>query len=292
MKRLITQDKVVAVVGPDLSSTVRAVMPLVEESKMISYVMTPVIKPPAGSYMLGIYPIQEYAYEAQMVWLKKKNLTKLGVLASTDTTGQKEGVKFLRELAGKYGITLNVENFNLQDVDVTPQLLNLQRGGAQAIMAAMSGKPFAVVAKGMKQLNMKLPLLASTGAVTKTLGELLKGYRARGPAGTHPLKMVVAEQLPNSDENKGRILELIKAYRAGVQGGHRPLRRRGLGRHRHPAQGGGRGRPRPHEDARLAGADAPVRRHGVHRHHEAGRSPRVRPRGLRPRALQGREVRA
>ena len=88
MKRLVTQDKVTAVVGPDLSSTVRAVMPLVEEAKVISFVMTPVIKPPAGSYVFGIYPIQEHAYEAELVWLKKKNLTKLGVLASTDTTGQ------------------------------------------------------------------------------------------------------------------------------------------------------------------------------------------------------------
>jgi branched-chain amino acid transport system substrate-binding protein len=178
-------------------------MPLVEESKVISFVMTPVIKPPSGSYVFGIYPIQEYAYEAELIWLKKKGLTKLGVLASTDTHGA-GSVKFLRELAGKHGITLAVENFNLQDVDVTPQLLTLQRGGAQAIMAAMSGKPFAVVAKGMKQLNMKTPLLGlHGGGPTKTSAANSSAWPSSRSALIAPtLKVMVAEQLPDTDENK------------------------------------------------------------------------------------------
>jgi branched-chain amino acid transport system substrate-binding protein len=97
MKRLITQDKVTAVIGPDFSSTVRAVLPLVEEAKIVAWGMTPVITPPAGSYMFASFPIQEYAYEQEIVWFKKRGLNTLGILASTDTTGQ-EGVKFLREI--------------------------------------------------------------------------------------------------------------------------------------------------------------------------------------------------
>src|SRR5262249_16356860 len=140
VKRLITQDKVAAIVGPDFSSTVRAVIPIIDEAKIVTYALTPVIKPAAGSYMFAAYPIQEYAYERELVWFKDRGLKTLGVLASTDTTGQ-EGVLFLRALAQRYGITLVVEQFNIQDVDVSPQLLNLQRRGAQAIMAAVSGKP-------------------------------------------------------------------------------------------------------------------------------------------------------
>lgn len=211
MKRLINQDKVAAIVGPDFSSTVRAVIPLVEEAKIVTYVLTPVIKPGPGSYMFAAWPIQEYAYEAELAWFKKRGLSKLGVLASTDTTGQ-EGVKFLRGIGQRLGISLVVEQFNIQDVDVTAQLLNLQRGGAQGIMAAVSGKPFAVVAKGMKQLNMKLPLLASTGSVTKTLGDLLKGIEPETLV-LPTLKIFVAEQLPQNDEQRPAIMNFMKLYK-------------------------------------------------------------------------------
>src|SRR6516165_11151725 len=61
IKRLTTQDRVSAIVGPDFSSTVRAVIPLIDEAKIVTYVMTPVIKPAAHSYMFAGFPIQEYA---------------------------------------------------------------------------------------------------------------------------------------------------------------------------------------------------------------------------------------
>ena len=211
MKRLITQDKVQAIVGPDFSSTVRAVIPIVDEAKIVTYVMTPVIKPAAGSYMFASFPIQEFAYEAQLDWFKKKGLKTLGVLASTDTTGQ-EGVKFLREIAQHKGLNIVVEQFSIQDVDVPPQLLGLQRKGAQGIMAAVSGKPFAVVAKGMKQLNMNVPLLASTGSVTKTLGELLKGIEPETLL-LPTVKMFVADQLPPNDPQVAPITALRNAYK-------------------------------------------------------------------------------
>jgi branched-chain amino acid transport system substrate-binding protein len=211
MKRLITQDKVTAIVGPDFSSTVRAVIPIVEEAKIVTYVMTPVIVPPAGSYMFAAFPIQEYAYEQELVWFKKRGFNTLGVLASTDTTGQ-EGVKFLREIGQRVGVNLVVEQFNIQDVDVSPQLLNLQRRGAQGIMAAVSGKPFAVVAKGMKQLNMDVPLLASTGSVTNTLGELLKGIEPKTLL-LPTLRIFVADQLPEGDPQVPTITKLRKLYK-------------------------------------------------------------------------------
>jgi branched-chain amino acid transport system substrate-binding protein len=211
MKRLITQDKVTAVIGPDFSSTVRAVMPLVEESKIVTWGMTPVIVPPAGSYMFASFPIQEYAYEQEIVWFKKRGLNTLGILASTDTTGQ-EGVKFLREITQRHGVTLVVEQFNIQDVDVSPQLLNLQRKGAQGIMAAVSGKPFAVVAKGMKQLNMNVPLLASTGSVTNTLGELLKDIEPETLL-LPTTRMFVADQLQQNDPQLPAITKLRAQYK-------------------------------------------------------------------------------
>jgi branched-chain amino acid transport system substrate-binding protein len=211
MKRLITQDKVTAIVGPDFSATVRAVIPIVDEAKIVTYVMTPVIKPAANSYMFASWPIQEYAYERQLAWFKKRGLNTLGVLASTDTTGQ-EGVKFLRELGQRMGVNLAVEQFNIADVDVSPQLLNLQRRGAQGIMAAVSGKPFAVIAKGMKQLNMRVPLLASTGSVTNTLGELLKGIEPETLL-LPTVRFLVADQLPANDPQREPIMQLKKIYK-------------------------------------------------------------------------------
>ena len=211
IKRLTTQDRVSAIVGPDFSSTVRAVIPLIDEAKIVTYVMTPVIKPAPHSYMFAGFPIQEYAYQRELAWFKNRGLKTLGVLASTDTTGQ-EGVKFLKELAQRVGVDLVIEQFNIQDVDVSPQLLNLQRQGAQGLLAAVSGKPFAVVAKGMKQLNMNVPLLASTGSVTNTLGELLKGIEPETLL-LPTVKIFVADQLQPDDPQVEPITKLRNAYK-------------------------------------------------------------------------------
>jgi len=97
-------------------------------------------------------------------------------------------------------------------VDVSPQLLNLQRQGAQGLLAAVSGKPFAVVAKGMKQLNMNVPLLASTGSVTNTLGELLKGIEPETLL-LPTVKIFVADQLQPDDPQVEPITKLRNAYK-------------------------------------------------------------------------------
>lgn len=79
-------------------------------------------------------------------------------------------------------------------------------------MAAVSGKPFAVVAKGMKQQGMKVPLLASTGAVTNTLGQLIKGIEPETLV-LPTVRIFVADQIPTSDRQYGPISNLRKVYK-------------------------------------------------------------------------------
>src|SRR5215831_4466949 len=50
MKRLIAEDKVSFVLGPDFSATVRAALPVSEEAKVPVLFMTPIVEPKPDSY--------------------------------------------------------------------------------------------------------------------------------------------------------------------------------------------------------------------------------------------------
>jgi branched-chain amino acid transport system substrate-binding protein len=64
----------------------------------------------------------------------------------------------------------------------------------------------------MKQLSMKMPLLASTGSVTNTLGQLLKGIEPETLL-LPTVRIFVADQIPSSDTQYGPISNLRKVYK-------------------------------------------------------------------------------
>jgi branched-chain amino acid transport system substrate-binding protein len=211
MKKLIGDDKVSVIIGPDLSATVRAALPASEEAGVPVIYLTPIVEPKTPSFSFTNFPSEETSYRVALGALKAHNTKKLSVLATTDLTGE-SGVKWLTTLAPEFGITLaHVERFDAQDKDVTPQLTNIRASNPDTVFFVGTGSAVAVVCKTYTRLGFKQTLVTSTGAVSGAMPHLLKGI-IPDTLIFPTYKVMAADALPADDLNKKAIDALAKIY--------------------------------------------------------------------------------
>lgn len=229
VKRLIEQDKVVAIIGPSSSgeslalidTVTKAEIPLVScgaSSKIVQPVAERywVFKTPQSD-VLAVNKISEY--------LNKQGITKIALLSDSGGFGS-TGRDVLVEALPKAGLTIVAdEKFDTQDTDMTTQLTKINGTETEAIICWGTNPGPALIAKNMKQLNMAQLLINSHGIANKKFIEL--GGDATNdvifPAG----KLLVADQLPDSDPQKELLLNYKVDYEdkygagtANTFGGH------------------------------------------------------------------------
>ncbi len=215
-EKLLQKDKVLAIIGPSLTHTSMTVLDLTQKSKV------PLVSCAAG---IGITaPAQERrwvfktAQTDQMAvsriyqFAKKHGLLKVAILTVSTGFGV-SGKEQLLALAPQYGIEVVAQEvFGEKDTDMTPQLTKIRGTPALAVICWGTGPAPALVAKNMKQLGLKLPLIQSHGAASQKFIELA-GEAGEGiimPAG----KLVVYGLLPDSDPQKAVCREYAEKYRA------------------------------------------------------------------------------
>ncbi len=227
-KKLIERDRVVAIIGPSTTGESMAVIPIVSQAKipMVSLAAgTGITEPVKERYW--IFKTAQYdrsAVEAIYNYLKKKGITKVGILTIATAFGD-QGRKALLELAPKYGIQVVAdERYKPKDSDMTVQLLKVKNAGAQAVINWSVGPEQVIVTKNWYDLKLGIPLFQSHGWGSKRNLELA-GKAAEGviaPLG----RVVVWEKLPKNHPQKNVIERYVKSYlykyktEPGTFGGH------------------------------------------------------------------------
>ena len=220
--KLIKDDKVVAIIGPSTTGETMAVKPITEKEQI------PLISCAAGSKITDpIHPCtfktaqnDTLAVERIYEYLQKRKITKVAILTVSDGFGA-SGREQLKNHAAKHGIILTVDDtFGPKDTDMTAQLTKIRGSDAEAIICWGTNPGPALVAKNVRQLGIKLPLFMSHGVSSKKFIELA-GEAAEGvilPTG----RVIVAEQLPDSDPQKKALMTYVMNYkqRYGVEGDH------------------------------------------------------------------------
>ncbi len=209
-EKLIQKDKALAVIGPSLTHTSMAVLPITQKAKvpLISCAAGIEITSPAAERQWVFKTAQTDAMAVNRIYqyLKKQGITKVAILTVSTGFGV-SGKKQLTEQAPQFGIQVVADEvFGEKDTDMTPQLTKIRGTPAQAVICWGTGPAPALVAKNLKQLGLKLPLFQSHGAASKKFIELA-GEAGEGimlPAG----KLVVYQGLPDSDPQKA----VLKAY--------------------------------------------------------------------------------
>lgn len=213
-KQLIEEEGVVAIIGPSTSGETMAIKDLCEKSKvpLISCAAAETIVDPQAHYVFKTPQKDSYVVKWIFDSMKKRNITKVGVLASLSGFG-KGGLAQLEKYASEYGITLTAkESYDPAATDLTAILTKVSASDAEAIVNWSIEPAQSIVAKNMKQLNLSIPLYQSHG-----FGNLMyveaAGDAAEGiifPCGS----LLVAEQLPDSNPQKSLLVNYKTQYKA------------------------------------------------------------------------------
>ncbi|WP_419657371.1 LivJ4: predicted Leu/Ile/Val-binding protein [Desulfosarcina variabilis str. Montpellier] len=216
-KKFIYKDKVSAIIGPTRTGTGMAVKKIIHGGKIPAFMTVggdPVIM---GGDKLGPFDWvfkspqrSSVAVQRLYMYLKDKGLTQIALLTASDGFG-KDGARWLTKMAPEYGITVVAqEGFGPKDTDMTTQLTNIKNASPQAIVVWTIGPAGSIVSKNKAQLGIDLPLFQCHGLPDPKYIELA-GTASEGdrmPA----TKLMVADQLPDSDAQKPVIQEFIRLY--------------------------------------------------------------------------------
>jgi branched-chain amino acid transport system substrate-binding protein len=133
--------------------------------------------------------------------LKKRNLTKIGMISGTDGWGKAMRAECLK-MAPAAGVTvLKDEAYGATDSDMTPQLTNIKNtDGIQALINCGFGQGPAIVTRNYRQLGIAAPLYESHGVSSKSYidlaGQAAEGVRLPAAA------LLVADKLSDNDPLK------------------------------------------------------------------------------------------
>lgn len=212
-KKLIYTDRVSVIVGPTRSGTTLAIIPLVERAKipLISMASSYKITTPAKKWVFKTAPNDSLAVERLYSYMRDNKISNVALLSASTGFGD-SGREELKKLSSKYGINIVADEvFGPKDTNMTPQLVKIKNtNGVQAIICWGTNPGPASVAKNAKELGIKLPMFMSHGVASKKFIQLA-GDAAENimlPAG----KLIVANQLPNNDPQKGVLLKYKKEY--------------------------------------------------------------------------------
>lgn len=171
VKKLITRDKVCAIIGPSRSGTSLAVVPLAEKNGIplvscaASYKI--VHNEKTGKPYKWVFKSPQsdsMAVEALYNHLNTRNISKIAIMSGTTGFG-KSGRGELLRLAPKYGMTIVAdETFGFKDTDMTVQLTKIKGVVPQAIISWSIGPTQVLVLRNWKDLGMtSVPFYQSHG---------------------------------------------------------------------------------------------------------------------------------
>lgn len=215
-KKLIGQDKVIAIIGPSRSGTSMAVIPIITENEI------PLISCAAAASI--VVPVEERKWifktpqmDSDAViriyeHLLSKGMNRIGILSGTTGFG-KEGRDHLKKLAPEMGIEILAdETYNPTDTDMTAQLTKIKASDAQAVVNWSIVPAQSIVPKNMRQLAMTIPLYQSHGFGNIKYAQDA-GVAAEGllfPCGP----LLAVDSLPDDHPQKDTLLKYRDAYEA------------------------------------------------------------------------------
>jgi branched-chain amino acid transport system substrate-binding protein len=226
VKKMIEQDKVCAIIGGSGTGPTMAVIPIVEEAKIpqIALAAGIAITDPIKNFVFRVAPT-DYTMSGKIFsYFTKHKITKIAIIYDSNAFGV-SGRDQVRVWASKNKVKIvDEESFASADTDMTVQLTKIRAANPQAIVCWGTNPGPAQVAKGVKQLAIKIPLFMSHGVANQAFLDQA-GASAEGvilPA----VKLIVAGELKSSDPQKKVLLKYAQSFQqtynrsADHYGGH------------------------------------------------------------------------
>jgi branched-chain amino acid transport system substrate-binding protein len=213
-KRLLEQDKVVAIIGPMSSGSVFAVADTIERAKVpmiANGASRGIVQPPENRKFMFLAPLTDVVVQSVMFKdMQAKGIKKIAILNSDVAFGT-SGRDSLEKAAGQYGITIVAkETFGNADTDMTPQLTKIRATDAEATVLWATGPGLAISAKNHRALGIKTPLYLAHSAndfnFLRLAGDAANGVLLPSS------KIYVTGALPAADPQKAVVERFVRDY--------------------------------------------------------------------------------
>jgi branched-chain amino acid transport system substrate-binding protein len=203
------------VLGPSLAAMCLAVGPLFA-SGPVQYCLSPAIHPKAGSFVFSSSVSTADFAVAFYRYFGAQGLKKIGIITSTDASGQDADNAFNNALDlaenKTAGLTIvDREHFNISDLSVSAQMARLKASGAQVVVCYAAGTPLGTLLQGVKDAGISVPI--ATGNANMTYAQM-KQYTAFMPADLlFPGLPFLAHDAPNAKakQTQGEFYDAFKA---------------------------------------------------------------------------------
>jgi len=152
----IIAKKVPIFIGSDLTAPCSAIGPLVEKAGPVEYCTSPCINPAPGGYIFSASAATRADGIALVRYFHQRGWNKIGLLTSTDASGQAFEQSFDRALAlpENAGVQAVVrEHFATADLSITGQAAHIKAVNPQAVIAWTTGTPFGTALRGLHDVG-------------------------------------------------------------------------------------------------------------------------------------------
>ena len=135
----------------------------------VMYCLSPGVHPKADSFMFTSFISTHDLARALVAYFRGRGFTRIGMIASTDASGQDGAAGFHEafQLPENKTLSLVVDaRFNPTDVSVSAQIEQAKAAHPQALIVWTSGSPFGTVLNGIKQGGLEIPIATTDANMT------------------------------------------------------------------------------------------------------------------------------
>ena len=214
VKKLISKDEVIAIIGPSRSGCTMAIKPIMEEYEvpLISCAAAEAIVNPMAKWVFKTPQKDSDCVIRIYEHMQSKGMTKAALITGTTGFGA-AGRDQLKKIAVEMGIEIVAdETYGPADTSMEAQLNKIKGTDAQAVINWSIVPAQVVVPKNMRQLGMDIQLYQSHGFGNPKFGEAC-GEAGEGiifPAG----RLLVVDTLGDDNPQKALLAKYKADYEA------------------------------------------------------------------------------
>jgi branched-chain amino acid transport system substrate-binding protein len=169
--------KAQVVIGPTLTASCNAIMPLVAQNGPVMYCLTAGARPEPRGFVFSTLTSTPDLITVAMRFFRERGFKKMAYLVTTDASGQdaEQGILAAAALPENKTIELVArEHFAPADISISAQLSKIKGADPEVVLTWASGTAGGTVLRGLHDAGVNLPTLLSpanmTGPFTKQFG--------------------------------------------------------------------------------------------------------------------------
>lgn len=194
------------VVEEGSAGEVKAGPPILQAKGKLVLTDVPTANPAPGANLFQVSAPLASDMVADITLLKKNGITNIGVLTTSDATGQAVSGIF-NSAAPKLGVKVEIQEIATSAVDATVQISQLQADHAQALYVGTLGEPAVAAMQAAHTLNWSGPIFVLPADVTQTFIQTVKASMPAKLYGQPPSDYQLIPVLTGSNLTKFDQLE-------------------------------------------------------------------------------------